>query len=104
MIIVMGTATLGPGEIDRLNGAIQTQIAATNEEPGCSHYSFARDVTAPDTLIIAERWADQAAIDTHFASPHMADFNAVLGKADVRGLDIKSYNLATGEVKQLMGG
>ncbi len=104
MIIVMGKATLGPGEIERVDAAIQTQLAATNAEPGCQHYSFARDVTAPDTLIISERWADQAAIDAHFASPHMAAFNAVLGTAKMLALDVKSYDLSTGEVKQLMGG
>ena len=104
MIIVMGHAQLGSGEIDRLQAEMVTQVKATNAEPGCQHYSFSHDVTNPDRLIISERWDNQAAIDAHFQTPHMAAFNAVLGQAQVVGLDIKSYDLATGVVKQLMGG
>jgi quinol monooxygenase YgiN len=104
MIIVMGHAQLGAGEIDRLSADIKTQLAATNAETGCHHYGFSRDVLDPDRMIISERWENQAAIDLHFASPHMAAFNAALGTAKVLGLDIKSYDLETGEIKQLMGG
>jgi quinol monooxygenase YgiN len=104
MIIVMGHARLGPGEMDRINADMLTQVAATNAEPGCQHYSFSRDVSDPDRLVISERWDDQAAIDAHFKSAHMATFNAVIGAAQVLGLDVKSYDLSTGEVKQLMGG
>ena len=104
MIIVMGHAQLGPNEFDRLQPEMRTQVAATNAEDGCLLYSFSRDVADPDRLMINERWRDQAAIDAHFVTPHMATFNAVIGAAKVLGIDIKSYNLATGEVKQLIGG
>jgi quinol monooxygenase YgiN len=104
MIIVMGHATLAAGELERLDSVLQAQIAATNAAPGCDSYSFARDVTHPDRMIVSERWHDQAAIDAHFASAHMAAFNEALGKAQVLELSVKSYNLSTGEIKQLMGG
>jgi quinol monooxygenase YgiN len=104
MIIVMGHAKLAPGEIEKLADAISTQLAATNAEDGCHHYSFARHATEPDTLIVSERWRDQAALDAHFKTPHMAVFNAVLGKSQVLALDIKAYDMDTGEVRQLMGG
>lgn len=104
MIIVMGHAQLGPGEFDRLQGEMRTQVTATNAEDGCLLYSFSRDVGDPDRMVISERWRDQAAIDTHFASPHMATFNAVIGGAKVLGIDVKSYDLGSGVVKQLIGG
>lgn len=101
MIIVMGHAQLAPREIERLQDAITAQLAATNAEEGCLHYSFARDVTNPDRLIVSERWRDQAAIDAHFASSHMAAFNAALASAKVLGLSIKAYENDT--VRTLMG-
>ena len=53
MIIVMGHAKLGAGEIDRLGAEMEAQITATRAEDGCLAYGFARDVLDPDTLIIA---------------------------------------------------
>lgn len=102
MIIVMGHATLAPGEIDRLSAEMEAQISATRAEDGCLHYGFARDVLAPDTLIITERWRDNDAIAAHFASPHMAAFNAALASAKVLEVSVKAYD--NGEVRTLMGG
>ena len=101
MIIVMGYAKLGAGEIDRLHDAMAAQLSATRTEDGCEHYGFARDVLDPDLLVISERWRDQAAIDSHFKSPHMAVFNAALGAAKVEGISVKAYE--NGEVRVLIG-
>jgi quinol monooxygenase YgiN len=101
MIIVMGHAKLGAGEIDRLKEDMAIQVAATQAEDGCDLYCFARDVSNPDTLIISERWRDQAALDAHFASPHMATFNAVIGAAKLLDISVKAYE--NGEVRTLIG-
>ena len=103
MIIVMGHAKFSAGEIERLHKAIQTQLSTTNAEDGCELYSFAQDCTDSNRLVVSERWRDQAAIDAHFQTPHMMAFNELLGKAQVLELSIKSYDLGTGEIKQLMG-
>ena len=101
MIIVMGHVKLGAGDIERLQNEMITQIAATNAEDGCEYYGFSRNVTDPDTLIISERWRDQASIDAHFKSPHMAVFNAALASATVLSLSVKAYE--NGETRILMG-
>ena len=101
MIIVMGHAKLAAGQIDQLQAEMATQIAATRAEDGCELYAFARDLVDPDTLIISERWRDQAAIDAHFHSPHMAVFNKALASATVLDLSVKAYE--NGEVRTLMG-
>ena len=102
MIVVMGHAKLGAGEIDRLAAEMKAQITATRAEEGCLAYGFSRDVLDPDTLIISERWSDNAAIADHFASSHMAVFNAVLAKTNVLELSVKAYE--NGEERILMGG
>ncbi len=101
MIIVMGHVRMGSGEIDRLKGEMATQMAATQAEDGCIQYEFSRLVTEPDTLIISEKWRDQAALDAHLQAPHMAVFNAVIGGAKVESINIKAID---GEnMRQLIG-
>ncbi len=101
MIIVMGHAKLGAGEIDRLGAEMKAQITATRAEDGCLHYGFSRDVLDPDTLVISERWRDNDALAAHFASPHMAAFNKVLGSAKVLEVSVKAYE--NGEERSLTG-
>jgi quinol monooxygenase YgiN len=101
MIIVMGTIKLAPGDIDRLHSAMATQMAATQAEDGCIQYVFSRDVTDPDALLVSERWRDQAALDAHMKTPHMAVFNAAIGTATIGAMAIKSYAVAA--EKLLMG-
>jgi quinol monooxygenase YgiN len=102
MIIVMGTAKLATGELDRLGDAMTQQMAATRAEDGCLQYDFSRHADDPDLLIISERWRDQAALDAHFATPHMAEFNAVLATAKVLNINVVSYDISGS--RQLMGG
>jgi quinol monooxygenase YgiN len=101
MIIVMGQTKLAAGEIDRLKDDIAAQIAATEAEEGCYLYCFARDVLDPDTLIISERWRDQAALDAHFQSPHMVTFNTVLGAAKMLDISVKAFE--NGVARTLIG-
>ena len=51
---------------------------ATLQEPGWNAYQFSFAVDDPSIVCIAEEWADQAALDAHFASEHMAAFAAQL--------------------------
>ena len=74
MILVAGTIKYQPGAIERLKPAMQKMVAATRKEDGCINYDFAVDVTAPDTLILFERWRDQAALQAHFQTAHMAEW------------------------------
>jgi len=91
MLIVEGWVKLGKGEFDKVQEAGSAMVAATLREEGCLHYSFSRDIDDPDTLRISERWVDQAALDTHFATPHMAAFNAAIGSVAREGGDVRIY-------------
>ena len=101
MIVIMGHAKAAPGEIDRILDGLHAMVAATLAEDGCEHYCFSRDLGDPDCMIITERWRDQAALDAHFASPHMVQFNALLSTAQVLDVSVKAY--AGGTVLSLIG-
>lgn len=102
MIVVMGHIKLAPGEIERAAEAMAKQLAATRAEDGCIHYSFARDVLDPDTVIVSERWRDAGAIAAHSASAHMKEFNKVMGAAKILDIKVTAWD-ADGE-RILIGG
>jgi len=91
MIIVTGTARFGEGEIERLRDSMAATVAASRAEDGCDHYAYAADVSDPNLLHISERWRDEAAIEAHFAAPHMATFMGVLGQAKIEALSVRMY-------------
>ncbi len=93
MIIIQGWIRLADGEIARLRPAAETMINTTRTtEPGCIEYNFAVDLVEPNLIRISERWKDQAALDAHFASAHMAAFQKVMAGAKILGISAMAYN------------
>lgn len=102
MILIQGWVRLAPGEIERLAPAVVTMMRTTRaEEKGCLDYAFALDLAEPDLLRLSERWTDQAALDKHFATPHMAAFNKAMADAKILAGSIKAYTAE--ETRTLMG-
>lgn len=91
MIIVTGTVRFGDGEIERLRGDLARNIEATRREAGCDHYAYGVDLGDPNLLHVSERWRDEAAMNAHMTTPHMAALMAVLGGATIEGMSIKAY-------------
>ncbi len=52
--------------------ALREMLAPTRAEDGCLQYDLNRDVDNPSRLTMIERWRDEAALERHSATPHMA--------------------------------
>lgn len=92
MIIVIARVEFDPTRLDELQPAIDAMMKATWEESGCLGYSMAIESREEGIGMIVERWASVDALKTHFASPHMARFNAaVLGA--VHSVDARMYDV-----------
>lgn len=78
MLIVHVTAELSQQAIASLRDVAQEMVAATTAEEGCVTYAFAFDITTPGLMRIVEVWRDQAALDAHFRTPHMAKFQRAI--------------------------
>ncbi len=102
MIVVQGTARVHPDDMPLLREAAAIMVPATRAEAGCNAYAYAEDLLEPGLVHVIEQWRDDAALEAHFAAPHMAAFNAALGKARVLALKVVAYT-AGGE-RVLMGG
>ena len=78
MIVITGTI---PTRAEKREAAIEAMVTmqkASQAEAGCNKYQFGWAAEDPSIAIIFEEWVDQAALDAHFATPHMAAFGGAL--------------------------
>ena len=57
--------------------------AAIRKEPGNLRYQYFQPLDDPETVLLIDSWADQAAIDAHHASPMMTQLAALREKYDL---------------------
>ena len=53
------------------------------KEPGNLRYQYFAPLDDPETVLLIDSWADQAAIDAHHASPMMAELAALRDRYDL---------------------
>jgi len=85
MIVVTGRVHV-PAEHRAAFAAVATAMcAASREEDGCRGYRVYADLEQDGRYVFVEEWADDAALQHHFAQPHTATFMgalpALLGEA-----------------------
>ncbi|MGL6043185.1 MAG: putative quinol monooxygenase, partial [Sandaracinobacteroides sp.] len=99
MIIIIGRGEFDASRIAELRPALKAMMRHTFEESGCLSYSLAIEHEGgpgePAILTLAERWADECALKSHFESEHMAAFNRAIEGA-VYSIDVKMFD-ATNE-------
>ena len=76
MLLIVGTVRLPPENLDAARPVMQRMVEASRAEPGCLDYGYAEDVLEPGLIHVKELWTDQAALDRHFAAPHLAEWRA----------------------------
>ncbi|WP_086619401.1 putative quinol monooxygenase [Erythrobacter tepidarius] len=96
MLIVLAKARLGGGVSVAARAAIAAMVAASNAEEGCIAYAFTEDLLEPGVIHIVEKWRDEAALVAHFATPHMAAFQAALAGLDFQVIEALKYHADDG--------
>lgn len=91
MLIVAGTIEVDPEHRQAMLEAVAPMVAATLTEEGCQAYAFSPDPDDPALVRLFELWDDQASLDAHFASEHMAAWQARAADLPIRGRDITKY-------------
>ena len=64
----------------------------SRSEPGCLHHAVHRDLEDEHRLVFVEYWADQAAVDTHFAVPASLEFVKAVTALASESPTIEIYN------------
>lgn len=85
---IIATIQAQPEHQETVREALSAMLAPTRAEIGCMQYDLHVDQADPNRLVMIERWHDDAALDAHIASPHMAQLKAVIGDKTA-GIDIQ---------------
>ena len=100
MLIIAGKFRIDPAQRDTAVAAANEMMAETLKEKGCHAYAFTADFSDPARIHLFERWESQEALTAHFATKHMARFQAVIGKLGVRDFEVQKYTIsAVGPVR-----
>jgi quinol monooxygenase YgiN len=100
VLIIAGTFRIDPALRDTAIAAANEMMAETLKEKGCHAYAFTSDFADPARIHLFERWESQEALAAHFATPHMARFQGVIGKLGVKDFEVQKYTIsAVGPVR-----
>ena len=76
MVTIVARYRARPGEGDAVAAALTAHVAATRAEPGCLQFDACRSVDDPDEFVLYETYRDEAAFESHRASPHFQRYIA----------------------------
>ena len=74
VLLVIGRVRCEPSRREELIGLFRTMQENSRREDGCIRYGFFQAVEDPLSFVAVEEWADRAALDAHFAQPHLHEF------------------------------
>ena len=93
MIVVGGYIDMeNAAEIEAVKDAANEMVTQTLKESGCVDYCFAVDIGNPARIRLFEVWIDQAALDAHMQTPHMAKFMGAIMDAKRAGASVSAYD------------
>ena len=91
MIVVNAVIESTPEDIAALRDAIAKMETASRAESGCLDYTFSVEVRDASSIRITEKWQSLEILKAHFATPHMADFQAAMGAHPPRSMQVNFY-------------
>ena len=72
MVHIMARITSLPESAATMKTLLAELVAQSRKEEGCLHYELFQRADAAHVFQTVERWRDQASVDAHMASPHVA--------------------------------
>ena len=94
-VIVAGTVRIPPENIERFRPHMIAMMTASRAEDGCAAYVYAETVGSPGLIQVFEVWRDQAALQAHVETPHMARWRAAWPELGVSDRRLVNYEVAS---------
>ena len=94
MLIIAGTLRVDPDYREAFFEAVAPMVEASRAEAGCRAYVFSPDSSKPDLIHLHELWEDQAALDDHGSSVHMAAWRQAAAELPIRERNLFKYEVA----------
>ena len=93
-LIIAGTVRMPPEVLADFRPHMRAMLDASRAEDGCLEYSYAEDVLDAGLIRVFEAWRDQAALDAHFKTAHMATWRSHWPAFDVSDRRLSAYDVA----------
>jgi quinol monooxygenase YgiN len=95
MIVVAGTIELDPSKLAEAKKSAVWMMAETRKEPGNISYVFSSSFEDDGIVHVFEEWESQEALDFHFKTPHMAEFQKQMGGFGIKGMQVQKYQVSS---------
>ena len=93
-LIIAGTVRVPVENLQAFRPHMLAMLEASRAEDGCIAYSYAEDVAEPGLIRVFEAWRDEAALDAHFATAHMAAWRGHWPAFGVSDRQLRAYDVA----------
>ena len=93
-LLIAGTVRVPPANVEAFRSHMIAMMTASRAEEGCYAYGYAEDVAEPGLIHVFEVWRDQAALDAHFRTEHMATWRAAWPGFGVSDRQLTAYDVA----------
>jgi quinol monooxygenase YgiN len=99
MIMAIGRARFGPGEVQRMQEGLNAHAREVRAMDGNLFYSYAVDLADPQLVHVTEGWRDEEALDAKME--HMATLIDTLAGANMHWLACDAWEARY--VKRILG-
>jgi quinol monooxygenase YgiN len=94
MLLIIGTIRLPSENLAEARPAMRHMVAQSLAEDGCEIYAYAEDVLEPGLIRVTEIWRDQASLDRHFATAHIAQWRLSWPALGIRDRKLDVYEVS----------
>ena len=94
-LVIAGTIRVPADRLEAFRPHMLAMLEASRAEDGCLEYSYAGDVAEPGLIRVFEAWRDQAALDAHFQTAHLAAWRAAWPEFGVSDRRLIAYEVAS---------
>lgn len=93
MLLIVGTVRLPPENLSDARPVMRRMVESSRGEVGCIEYGYAEDIFDAGLIHVKEMWSNQAALDRHFASDHIANWRAAWSALGIHDRDLRVYDV-----------
>lgn len=97
MILIAGTMRVPSENLAQAREALRSLTVATRAEPGCLDYAYSEDLIESGLVHLNERWEDQATLDAHLKTAHLAAWRREAARLGVGDRRLFLYEVDAGE-------
>ena len=94
MLVVAGYVRIDKEHLPGVVLAARRMMKETRKEPDCLSSSFAMDLLDDSVIRIFEEWDSAEALQAHFRTSHMAEFQKTLAGLNLQEMSVQRYEVA----------